>query len=158
MNVVQGSFKVMGNLNTGLRAPHLKVSSEISPSQELLLPRPPAGSSRQKDSGLKLTLFHSQDKNCLPPASLFLQISQPSRSCLLLFILQNVLFQNLELGSVGAYASMEAETSLRFSWEISLKLKIKFGRMTFFKHPSFSIKMLSCLDMFLWCVSKIFFI
>lgn len=157
MNVVQGSFKVMGSLNTELRAPHLKMSSEISPSQ-LWLPRLPAHSSRQKDSGLKLTLSHSQDKNCLPPASLFLQISQPSRSCLLLFILQNVLFQNLELGSVGAYSSMEAETSLRFSWEISLKFKIKFGRMTFFKHPSFSIKILSCLDMFLWCVSKIFFI
>ena len=54
MNVVQGSFKVMGSLNTELRAPHLKLSSEIPPSQELWLPRLPAGSSRQKDSGLKL--------------------------------------------------------------------------------------------------------
>lgn len=46
----------MGSLNTELRAPHLKMPSEISPSQELWLPRLPADSSRQKDGGLKLTL------------------------------------------------------------------------------------------------------
>ena len=74
---------------------------------------------------------------------------QSSRSCLLLFTLQNGFFQNLELGSGGAYSSMEAETSLRFCCKISLKLTIKFGRMTFLKHPSFSIKVLLCLDKFL---------
>ena len=62
--VVQGSFKVMGSLDTELGLPILQSLLRFPPSRWLWLARLSAGSSAQKDSGLKPTLCCPQDKNC----------------------------------------------------------------------------------------------
>lgn len=81
--VVQGSFKVMGSLDAELGPPILESLLRFPSSWWLWLARLSAGSSAQKDSGLKPTLCCPQDKKPgkLPPGNSSTFYTPPESAC-----------------------------------------------------------------------------
>lgn len=136
MCVTQGSVQ-----DPELGAPPLRMSPEISLFPVALLPQMPASSATCGSAGGLAELWPDPDLllglktkklKITPAAPVSTPHTPPEPACSSpcpRFVFYFV--QGLDVGSAGAYSTMEAETSLRFWHDILLKLKIKFGRMPF---------------------------